>query len=105
MINKTKVNIILYKVAKWSGWVLVLLMALYFISGYGMTKQVIDPALAAALHNKWLPLPTAVAFLLHTLVYLRFSLQKRLKNERWIDIYIIVLGAIALGLFFWLYIL
>lgn len=95
----------LVKLARWSGWALVPLMVLFFVSGYGATKGIIDPVLAKALHEKWLPLPTAIAFLLHTLIYSKFALQRKLKNERWVNIYIIILGLVIFGLFLYFYFL
>lgn len=104
-MDKVKINRFLIKTARWAGWALIPLMLLYFISGYGMTKRVIDEVLAKSLHEKWLPFPMFLAFLLHTLIYLKFALQRRIKNEGWVNTYIIVLGVVFLFLFFYLYFL
>lgn len=96
------INKILFKLSRWSGYVLIVLMVLYFISGYGMTKQIIDPVLAKTLHEKWLLWPTVIALLLHTLFRLRCFLIKKIKNEVWVNVYIIILYLVILGIFFYL---
>lgn len=104
-MNPVKFDRILIKLARWSGWVLVPLMLLFFISGYGMTKQAIDPVFATMLHNKWLPLPMAIAFLLHFLIYAKFALQRKIKHRTWVNVYITILGMALLIVFLYLYLL
>lgn len=91
--------------ANWSGYVLAVLMLLYFISGYGQTKGIIDPVLAKILHDKWLPIPTAVCFVLHTFLHLKFRWQRWFRDKKWLNVYIAVLGLVILALLFYLYFL
>ena len=96
------INKILFKLSRWSGYILIVLMILYFISGYGMIKQIIDPVLAKILHEKWLPWPTVIFLLLHTLFRLRSFLIKKIKSEVWVNVYIVILYLIILGIFFYI---
>lgn len=99
------VNKFLYKTANFSGYALILLMSLYFVSGYGMTKAIIDPVLAKMLHDKWLPLPTIIFFVLHVFLHLRFRLNRWFKNKHWLNIYILILSLVVLALLLYLYLL
>jgi len=49
-----------------AAWVLLVVVVLYAISGYGMTKGLIDRSLAVQLHLSWLGAFGIVAFVLHS---------------------------------------
>ena len=65
------------KIDRFSAWVLLICMFAYFISGYGMTKDIIDSAKAAKLHNDVLPLIIIISFVIHA------SYATRLAFMRW----------------------
>lgn len=68
MENKqTKFNITLFmiKVQRIAGWIMAIAMIIYAISGYGMTKGIIDQNLASSIHFRWLGAITIVAFCIH----------------------------------------
>jgi predicted heme/steroid binding protein len=54
------------KIDRFAAWVLFVVMILYAISGYGMTKGIIDPSFARAMHLSWLGAIGLVAFVTHT---------------------------------------
>ena len=97
----------LIKLNRFSAWVLLVLIILFIISGYGMTKQIIDPIFATQLHDNILPIPLFIFFLLHVGISIRYALRRwRLfKDNKASDIYVLILGLILLILFFWLYLL
>lgn len=100
-----KLNKFLFKTANFSGYVLFVLILLYFISGYGMTKGVFDPVFAKTLHDKWLPVPFIIFFILHCFLHFKFRLRRWLKDEKWLNIYIAILGSVILIFLFYLYFL
>lgn len=104
-MNEIQINKILFRASRWSGYILVFSMVSNFISGYGMTKGIIDPVLAQSLHEKWLPIPTVVFLILHILFPLRVALRKRIKDVAWVNIYLVVLSLIILIIVFYLYFL
>lgn len=104
-MNSVKINKFLIKGAEYAGYGLAVLMFLYLISGYGSTKGIIDPVLAKSLHEKWLPLPTFIFFTFHFLGYFRLFLKRHIKQENWVDFYLVVLGLIILAICFYLYFL
>lgn len=55
-------------------WVLFASMLLYFISGYGMTKGIIDQNFAAKLHLSYLTYIILVAFVFHSAYAIRLAL-------------------------------
>lgn len=104
-MEKIKINKFLFKTANFSGYILALLMILYFISGYGETKRIIDPVFSKILHEKWLPIPTVLFFILHIFLHLKFRLRRWIGNEKWLNVYIIILSLVVFGLFLYLYFL
>jgi len=64
----------LLKIDHLSAWVLFAGMILYFISGYGMTKGIINPAFASRIHLGWLSAIIVVAFVFHTGFAIRLAL-------------------------------
>lgn len=48
-----------------AAWLLFFCVIAYFISGYGMTKGIIDPALARIIHIQILPYIVLVGFIIH----------------------------------------
>jgi succinate dehydrogenase/fumarate reductase cytochrome b subunit len=67
---------ILFKLHRISGWVLLFLVFLFFLSGYGMTKQIINPVLAAKIHNYFLPIPFLIFLFLHCLFPFKILIKK-----------------------------
>jgi predicted heme/steroid binding protein len=53
------------KIDRIAAWVLLIGMVLYFITGYGMTKGIIDSAFAVQVHADVLPIIVGIAFLVH----------------------------------------
>jgi len=68
---------LLLKTDRFFAWILFLGMFLYFISGYGMTKGIIDPSQATKLHLSYLTYIVLVAFTIHT------SYAIHLAFKRW----------------------
>jgi hypothetical protein len=66
----------LIKIDRMAAWALLITMFLYFISGYGMTKGLIDNKLAINIHNNWLPLILIISFSIHTCYALSLSLRR-----------------------------
>ncbi len=97
----------LIKLNRFSGWALLVLMILYIISGYGITKQIMDPVLAKYLHERLLAIPLFVFFVLHVAISVSFSLirWRVFKNLKQAYVYTSILGLILLVLFLWLYLL
>jgi predicted heme/steroid binding protein len=73
----------LIKIDRIAAWVLFASMFAYFISGYGMTKGIIDSVFAANLHTKYLPTVIIFAFALHT----SFAIHLAFKRWRWWNLF------------------
>jgi predicted heme/steroid binding protein len=73
----------LIKIDRIAAWALFASMLAYFVSGYGMTKGIIDPAFAANLHTKYLPTVIVLAFSSHT----SFAIHLALKRWRWWNLF------------------
>ena len=89
-----------------AAWVLLGTMVVYFISGYGMTKGIIDTKLAIAIHNNILPLIALVAFTVHTfyairLTFLRWKIWNSFGKYLLIFIYLVlILGFLYVDLWY-----
>lgn len=67
---------ILIKLDRFFAWVLFGGMLLYFVSGYGMTKGIIDPALATKLHLNVLTYIILIAFVFHPIFAIHLALKR-----------------------------
>ncbi len=67
----------LVKIDRLAAWVLFLGLISYFITGYGMTKGIIDPVLATKIHVEILTYILLLAFVVHT------SFAIHLAFKRW----------------------
>jgi predicted heme/steroid binding protein len=66
----------LIKINRLAAWTLLITIFLYFISGYGMTKGVIDRELATSLHHNVLPFITMFAFVIHAFLGIRMAFMR-----------------------------
>jgi predicted heme/steroid binding protein len=67
---------IITKIDRISAWILFVGMILYFISGYGMTKGFISPAMAADLHLSYLTYVVMIGFVLHTYYAIHLAFKR-----------------------------
>ena len=93
------------RIDRFSVWILLLIIFLFVITGYGMTKNIMDPVLAKYIHTQLLPIPFFVFFMVHVLksVYRQFKNLGLFKSERVLNSYVYLLGFIVTSLFIWLY--
>lgn len=59
-------TIFFMKLDRVAAWVLLFVMLAYAVTGFGMTKGIIDQQLAQTLHFSWLAAIGLVAFIIHT---------------------------------------
>ena len=97
--------VVLSKLSRYSAWVVTLIIVLYIITGYGMTKRIVDPDWAKRLHQHILPIPLFVALLLHGGLCARGSVRRWrvFKHPLAGDLYVLAVGVILFGLFLWLH--
>jgi hypothetical protein len=94
------------RIDDFGAWALLVVVPLFVLSGWGMTKTLIDPALARFIHTRMLPVPLFFFFLVHILrpVRERFKAWNIFKNDAALDAYVYILALIMMGLFLWLFI-
>lgn len=93
------------KIDHWGVWVLLFVLLGYILTGYGITKNIMDPLLAKYLHSRILPLPLFFLFIIHVMKPVRgyFRNWKIFQNEFALDIYTYSLALSVLGLLVWLF--
>lgn len=69
----------LLKFDRFCSWLLIAIMAAFFITGYGETKAIIPAQLAKFIHETILPVPGAVAFAFHS----AYGMHIAFKRWRW----------------------
>ncbi len=69
-------NYFLVKIDRVFAWVLLGAMVFYFISGYGMTKNLVDPIMATKLHVDILPLVIIISFIGHACLAVRLAFMR-----------------------------
>lgn len=67
---------ILIKLDRWAAWLLMLVILTYAVTGYGMTKGLIDPSFARAGHLGWLGILGLLSFIIHTAWAIHLSLRR-----------------------------
>ena len=104
MMNISR-HMLLARISRWSAWVAFIVVLLFVVTGYGMTKRMIDPALAKLLHGKILPIPLFLALVLHSGISARHSLRrwKVFKSDVTTDLYVLFFCLFLLTFFAWLY--
>lgn len=83
---------IMIKIDRLMAWILFVCIILYFISGLGMTKGIIDSTIAAAIHNGVLKYITLTAFIIHSgyairLAFIRWRVWNNLGKIIWSSFY------------------
>lgn len=86
-------------------WALFLVVLAYIFTGYGITKNIMDPLLAKYLHARILPLPLFFFLIIHVIKPVRgyFRNWKIFQNEFALDVYIYSLALSVFGLLVWLF--
>lgn len=90
---------ILIKLDKFFAWVLFAGMLLYFISGYGMTKGLIDATFATKLHLNLLTYIILIAFTVHTAYAIHLALKRWQAWNLLAKILLFLFFAIFIGFF------
>jgi predicted heme/steroid binding protein len=88
----------LIRIGRLAAWTLFMTIMIYFITGYGMTKGIIDRNFSLLLHTAILPLITIIAFIIHASISIKFALMRwRIWNLFTLFILIIFFGGIFLS--------
>ena len=75
--------LLLIRLNRWAGYALAVIVLLYLVSGYGMTRGLIDPGTATRLHQDILPLPLFAVLAIHLSSAIRTGLLRlRLNGNR-----------------------
>lgn len=90
-------NFVLVKLDRLTAWVLFACMLAYFITGYGMTKGIIDAGLATNLHNSYLIWIIFISFVVHSFLAIRLAFIRWKILNPYTSI---VLGLIYLSIIF-----
>lgn len=95
----------LAKLNRWAAWTAIVTLILFVVTGYGMTKGVMNPDLARRLHNDALPIPLFLSLLIHGGLSMRHAMWrwKVFKSRRADDVFVLALALALFALFMWLY--
>jgi len=95
----------LIKLERFSAWVLLVLVILYIVSGYGITKMIINPVFSRYLHDRLLAIPFFIFFVLHVGIATSYALRRWsvFKTAKSVNIYTFVFAILLLILFLWFY--
>lgn len=95
----------LNQIDKFGMWILMGLILGFVMTGYGMTKHIMDPVLAKYIHTQLLPLPLLIFFCIHVVKGVRnqFKKWKLFSDEHVLDLYAYALVFIVNIILIWLY--
>ena len=85
------------KIDRFAAWVLLISVILYIVSGFGMTKGVIDAGLARSLHLEWLGVIGLAAFSFHTFWAIHLALMRHKIWNIWTKSVLVVVYLIAIA--------
>jgi hypothetical protein len=91
-----KINRTLAKINRTSGWLLLIFMIIFLISGYALTKHIIMPiALARYLHTT-LDIYMMPVFLAHVLINTKFTLKRwGFHHDEIVSIVLVLVGIVS----------
>ena len=94
----------LNRIDKFGMWILMALVLAFVLTGYGMTKHLMDPVAAKYIHTQLLPLPLLIFFCIHTIKAVRNQFKKWniFSDDRSLDIYAYALVFIVTVILIWL---
>jgi predicted heme/steroid binding protein len=99
-------NMKMIKLDRIAAWTLFICIIMYFISGYGITKGIINAGLAITLHNKVLTYIMLVSFVIHSafairLAFLRWKIWNSFGKYLWGVFYTcLILGFVYVASFY-----
>lgn len=99
-------TIFFVKLDRLAAWILFFVILAYAVTGYGMTKGLIDQRLAQSLHLGWLGAIGLVAFVIHTyhaisIAFKRWRIWNRIINSLLLLVYILFIGFFIFLQFFY----
>lgn len=96
---------LLNKIDKFGMWILLCLVLLFVITGYGMTKHLMDPVAAKYIHTQILPVPLLIFFCIHILKSVRNQFKKWnvFSSATTTDIYAYAVTLIITLILIWLF--
>lgn len=92
MINITKT-------IRFTAWLLLPLIILYFFTGVDMTRGIFKPALSHRIHTDFLPLPVFLIVLFHSALGAKSMLTRYKKTNKITDAIIALISFALLGMF------
>jgi len=92
-------NLFLIKLDRLAAWILLLVILTYAVTGFGLTKGLIDQDLARSLHLGWLGVIGLPAFIIHTGWALQLACRRHRIWNRF-SRFVLLLFYIGLAIFF-----
>ena len=92
-------NNFLAKLDRWAAIILMGVIILYAVSGYGMTKGLFDRDLARSLHLSWLAGVGLAAFVIHTAYALALACRRRQIWNKFTKTALVVFYILLAGFF------
>ena len=91
--------------SRWTAWIAFATIVLFIVTGYGMGKRIMDPALAKWLHVKILPIPLFISLVAHGGICARATMRRLnvFRSDSAASLYVAICCLVLLGLFAWLY--
>lgn len=87
-----------------TGYLLFVFILVYFITGFGNVKGIIDRQLAKEIHEDVLPLPVFICFVLHGLINIKFYFLRRgAKDGPLLNLSLGLSGVVLFTLFFYMF--
>ena len=94
---------LIIKLNRLSAWLLLILMVVYFFTGFDSLKNIWQPEFSRYLHTNILPLPTLILVAFHALVGIKIYLLRHLLENKLISYLLQITGLIIFLIFIYLF--
>jgi len=93
------------RLSRYSAWTATITVFLFIVTGYGMTKWIINPDFSRYMHEKVLPIPLFLSLLLHAGICARNALRRWqiFKSGLTADLYVMAVSIILLAVCLWMF--
>lgn len=100
--SDSKIRLVAVRIDRLAAWVLLVVIIAYAVTGFGLTKGIIDRNVASSLHLGWLGAVGLLAFVIHTAWAIHLAFRRHNFWNRWVQFGLALLYIILISFFIYL---
>jgi len=100
--SDSKIRLAAVRIDRLAAWILLAVIIAYAVTGFGLTKGIIDRDVASSLHLGWLGAVGLVVFVIHTFWAIHLAFRRHNLWNRWAQSGLVLLYIILISFFIYL---